>query len=99
MIRKIDKKIIVEKYSDRGRNYVIFHTLFGRRVNDCLSRALAFVIGKSQHRDVEVGITDNAFYLSAEKNFNALRAFELLQKENFREILENSIERSEVLKR
>ncbi|MFH1828780.1 MAG: ATP-dependent helicase [Nanoarchaeota archaeon] len=94
-----DKKIVIETYTDRGRTYVIFHTLFGRRVNDCLSRSLAYIIGRSQHRDVEVGITDNGFYLSAEKNFNALRAFELLKQEDFRGVLENAIEKSEVLSR
>ncbi len=94
-----DKKIIIEKYMDRGRQYVIFHALLGRRVNDCLSRALAFVIGKSQHRDVEIGVTDNGFYLSAEKPFNAYRAFQLLQADNFRALLEEALERSEVLQR
>ena len=93
------KKIVIEKYSDRGMNYVIFNTLFGRRVNDCLSRALGFAIGRSQHRDVEIGITDNGFYMASEKIFNALRAFELLKSEDFRATLENAIERSEVLSR
>lgn len=93
------RKIVIETYVDRGRTYVIFHTLFGRRVNDCLSRALAFVIGRSQHRDVEVGINDNGFYLAAEKQFNASRALKLLQQEDLRGVLEQSIERSEVLSR
>ena len=94
-----DRKIVIETYVDRGRNYVIFQTLFGRRVNDCLSRALAYVIGKSQHRDVEIGVIDNGFYLSAEQSFNAVRAFEALKQENFRLVLENAIEKSEVLSR
>ncbi len=122
-----DNKILVESYGDRGRRYTIFHTLFGRRVNDCLSRALAYSIGLTQHRDVEIGITDNGFYLSAEKPFRALRAFESLtigtgkgagagkragtgkdagigkeagtEKEPFRLVLEQAIERSEVLSR
>lgn len=94
-----DRKIVVETYVDRGRTYVIFQTLYGRRVNDCLSRALAYIIGKSQHRDVEIGVTDNGFYLSAEQTFNAIRAFEALKQENFRVILENAIEKSEVLSR
>ena len=93
------KLITVEKFTDRGRNYVIFNTLFGRRVNDCLSRSLAYVIGRSQHRDVEIGVTDNGFYLSSDKQFNALRAFELLKQENFRGILEGAIEKSEVMQR
>lgn len=104
-----DKRVVIETFSDRGRNYAVFQSLFGRRVNDCLSRALAYIIGKSQCRDVEIGINDNGFYLSAEKNFNALRAFEILNSKkmanlnlngkNFRQILEDSIERSEVLHR
>ena len=94
-----DRKIVVEQYTDRGRMYVIFHTLFGRRVNDCLSRSLAFVIGRSQHRDVEIGITDNGFFLAADKTFHGMRAFELLKAENFREILEQAVEKSEVLSR
>lgn len=100
-----DRKIVIETFVDREsfagieRTYVIFQTLFGRRVNDCLSRALAYIIGKSQHRDVEIGVTDNGFYLSAEKSFNALRAFELLKQEDFRVVLENAIEKSEVLSR
>ena len=94
-----DRKIVIETYVDRGRKYVIFQTLFGRRVNDCLSRALAYVIGKSQHRDVEIGVTDNGFYLSAEEQFQARRAFALLKSDNFRQVLEDAIERSEILQR
>ena len=94
-----DRKIVVETYTDRGRTYIIFQTLFGRRVNDCLSRALAYVIGRSQHRDVEIGVTDNGFYLSAEHSFNAVRALEALKQEDFRIVLENAIEKSEVLSR
>ncbi|MBT4935647.1 ATP-dependent helicase [Candidatus Woesearchaeota archaeon] len=96
-----DTKIVVETYKDveHERTYVIFHTLFGRRVNDCLSRALAYTIGKQQRRDVEVGISDNGFYVTADKPFNAVKAFTMIDTENFRPVLENAIERSEVLKR
>ncbi len=94
-----DKKITIETFVDRGRTYVIFNTLFGRRVNDCLSRALAFIIGHSQHRDVEIGINDNGFYLSCEKTFNARRAFELLKTQDVRLIMQQAIESSEVLQR
>ena len=94
-----NKKILIEHYSSEEDSKVIFHTLFGRRVNDCLSRALAYAIGREQHRDVEVGINDNGFYLTADKSFNALSAFKLLKPEEFRKVLENAIERSEVLQR
>ncbi len=94
-----DKKIVIEEYIDRDRRYFIVHSLFGRRVNDCLSRSLALVIGRSQHRDIEVGINDNGFYLSAEKTFRALPAFQQLTPDNFKQVLEQSIEKSEVLQR
>ena len=94
-----DRRILVEQFVDRGRTYVLFDAVFGRRVNDCLSRALAYVIGRSQHRDVEIGVTDNGFYLSADKPFSAVRAFELLKAEPFRPLLEQAIERSEALAR
>lgn len=94
-----DKQIIIEHFQENQRYYTIFHTLFGRRVNDCLSRALAFIIGKSQNRDIEIGITDNGFYLSAPNKFNAKRAIEALTITNFNEIIEQSIEKSEILLR
>jgi len=94
-----DKKIIIEHYSDEKRKYAIFHTLFGRRVNDCLSRAVAFAVGRQQHKDVEIGINDNGFYIGYDKGVNALKAFKALEPKHLRQILENAIQNSEVLKR
>ncbi|MFC1801241.1 ATP-dependent helicase [Nanoarchaeota archaeon] len=94
-----DKKIIIEHYTDRDRKYVIFHSLFGRRVNDCLSRAVAFAIGRQQHKDVDIGINDNGFYLGYTKGVNPLKALKALEPDHFQKILENAIEKSEVLKR
>ncbi|MBW2963230.1 ATP-dependent helicase, partial [Candidatus Woesearchaeota archaeon] len=92
-----DKKIVIEHYSDEKRKYAIFHTLFGRRVNDCLSRAIAFAVGRQQHRDADIGINDNGFYIGYDKGVNALQAFKALEPKHLRQILENAIENSEVL--
>lgn len=94
-----DKRIIIEYYTDRERKYAIFHTLFGRRVNDCLSRSVAFAIGRQQHRDVDVGISDNGFYVAYSGAVNALKAFRALKPSELRTILEQAIDASEVLKR
>jgi ATP-dependent Lhr-like helicase len=91
------KKIIVEKYSAE-KNYVIFHTLFGRRVNDALSRAVAFLIGRLGSRDVEIGISDNGFFLAGER-LEIERAMKHLNSKNLQEILKEAIEKTEVLKR
>ncbi len=91
--------IMIEHYKDNSRYYTVFHSLFGRRVNDCLSRAVAFAIGRTLHRDVEIGITDNGFYVASDKRTDVKRAFELLKSEDFSQVLDLAIENSEVLKR
>jgi ATP-dependent Lhr-like helicase len=60
---------------------------------------VAFAISRSQHRDVELGISDNGFYLSYEKNVNVMNAFKLLKSEKFGLVLNAAIDRTEVLKR
>ena len=94
-----EKKILVENYIEDGKHYAIFHALYGRRVNDALSRAVAYAIARAQHRDVEVGINDNGFYVASNHGFDALKALEMLNAKEIREILENAIENTEVLKR
>lgn len=94
-----DKKIIIEHLKEEGKEYIIFHTLFGRRVNDCLSRGIAFAIGRLQHRDVEIGITDNGFYLCTSKSVSVIKALKALEPAQLRKILEEAIEKSEILKR
>ena len=93
-----NKKILIEHYSSEEDSKVIFHTLFGRRVNDCLSRALAYTIYRLQHKDVEIGINDNGFYVSGKK-IQALQAFKLINSKELRKILDLSINNSEILKR
>lgn len=92
--------LIVEHYIDEeNKHFIIFHTLYGRRVNDVLSRALAFAIGRLQHRDVEVGINDNGFYVSCDRKVNAISAFKLIKSKELNELLKLAINKSEVLKR
>jgi len=94
-----DRKVVIEHYKDRDRNYALFHALFGRRVNDCLSRAVAYAIGRQQHRDVEVGINDNGFYIAYEGAVNVMKALKVLKPSELRLIAEQAIEKSEVLSR
>ncbi len=53
-----EKRVIVESYKGE-KNYVVFHSLYGRRINDALSRALGYLMGQKVGRDIEVGISDN----------------------------------------
>jgi len=94
-------RIIIEHYTDTSKNkkYVIFHSLFGRRVNDCLSRAIAFAVARTQHKDVEIGVSDNGFYLASEKQVNVMHAFKLLKTKELNKVLHMAIDKTEVLKR
>jgi ATP-dependent Lhr-like helicase len=96
-----NSRIIVEHYTDgkSKRKYAVFHTLYGRRVNDCLSRAVAFAVARTQHRDVEIGINDNGFFVGYEKSVNVMQAFGLIKSNELRKVMDMAIEQTEVLRR
>ena len=96
-----DKKIVVEHYDDSKNKYIIFHSLFGRRTNDVLSRALAFVVSKLSGRDVEININDNGFYLMVPRgrNIQVSRAFNMLKEENLGVVMKYALDKTEVLGR
>jgi len=94
-----DKTILVEYYTGDADQKIIFHSLFGRRVNDCLSRAIAFAISKTQHKDVEIGINDNGFYISGTRKLNPMKAISLLKTEKLDLVMNAALDKSEVLKR
>ncbi len=93
-------KILVEKYIDEinHKNYILVHSMYGRRVNDALSRAIAYLMGQHEKRDVEIGISDRGFYLSSE-NLNIESVFQKLTPENIEEILKEAIEKTDILTR
>ncbi len=95
-----NKKIIIETYK-ADKNYFIFHTLFGRRVNDALSRGIGYLLGQLKGRDVEVGISDNGFFLVGEKiDENKInKVLKFLVDENLEDILNEAIDKTELLKR
>lgn len=92
------KNLLVEFYTGfGGRKFVVFHSLFGRRVNDALSRAVAYVIAKKYRRDVMISVSDNGFYLSSDGKIGGLEAFKELNSENLEEILAKAIDKTETL--
>jgi ATP-dependent Lhr-like helicase len=95
-----ESKILIEHYR-ADKNYIIFHTLFGRRVNDALSRAVAWVVASARRRDVEVGITDNGFLIAGKDlDLDKIdKGFAKLSSGNIRKVLDEAINNTEVLKR
>jgi len=92
------RKLLIEYYTGYGnRKFVIFHSLFGRRVNDALSRAVAYMIAEKSRKDVMISISDNGFYLSSDGKIGGLDAFKNLTSENIAETLTKAIDKTETL--
>ena len=91
--------LLIEYFNNWGKNYVIFHSLFGRRVNDALSRALAYAVGRLGGRDIEIGISDNGFYLASLEPMQIERALKALSSKNLKDILEEAVLKTEAFKR
>jgi len=96
-----DEKILIEFYKGFGhQRYIIFHTLFGRRTNDALSRAFAYILSKRERRDIMISLTDNGFYLSSSRGrFNISQALEDLKNSDLKKILIKAIDRTDILAR
>ncbi|WP_042701896.1 ATP-dependent helicase [Methanobrevibacter arboriphilus] len=93
-----NKKLLIEYYSGfGGRKFLIFHSLFGRQVNDALSRAIAYIIAKKSNIDITISISDNGFYLSSDKKMGGFEAFKKLSSENLRNSLIQAISKTETL--
>jgi ATP-dependent Lhr-like helicase len=91
------KTMIIERYSAE-KNYLLVQSMYGRRVNDALSRAIAWIMGSYGNRDVEMGISDNGFYFAGE-SLNIEKAINELNPENLRQILEEAIGHTDILTR
>ncbi len=91
------QRILIESYKGE-KNYLVFHSLYGRRVNDALSRALGYLMAQKVGRDIEIGISDNGFYFAGEK-LPIDKALNFLDEKNLRKILEEAISKTEILKR
>lgn len=91
------ENMLVELYKGE-KNYAIVHSLYGRRVNDALSRALGYLMGQKAGRDIEIGISDNGFYFAGE-TLLLKEAMAILKPENLTEALEEAIAKTEILKR
>src|SRR3989344_1133131 len=92
-----EEEILVEKFKEE-KEFLVFHSLYGRRVNDALSRAYGYAAARLQYRDVEVGISDNGFFIAGEK-LDEKKIIEFVKSKDLKKILEEAIEKTDILKR
>ncbi|HDO19256.1 MAG TPA: ATP-dependent helicase [Thermoplasmatales archaeon] len=96
------EKVVIEETKDlRGRRVIVFHFLYGRRVNDALSRAFAIVMGRNLRTDVRISVNDNGFALlvSKDKMVDMEKMIDEVTSTDIEELLRKNIRRTELMKR
>lgn len=59
-----NEEILIEKTTDEEQNQlIVFHTIFGRRVNDALARVFADVLSQQVSENVGIVVDDHGFVL------------------------------------
>lgn len=94
-----DKTILIESFMDpQNRQNIVFHAYFGRRVNDALSKAFAYAIGKTIKSDVGAAVNDNGFLLilPTGKLFDTSNIPTLVTSANLETLLKDSIRNTEL---
>lgn len=93
--------IVVENYIDEDKKQnIIFHAVFGRRVNDALARAYAEVAKRISKRNVIVNVSDHAFMITiTDGKLEPLEIINGVNQYNIRELLLSAIRYTEMVKR
>ncbi|OYT38848.1 MAG: ATP-dependent helicase [Desulfurococcales archaeon ex4484_58] len=96
-----DRLVLIEIYDEPGRRNIIVHSLFGRRVNEALSKAYAYIVGRKLGVNVKITVTDNGFMLTIRGHPNAdwIELFRGLKPDNIEDILKRVLRKTEMLKR
>lgn len=97
-----DKNIVVENFVDSfGKQNIIFHCVFGRRINDALSRAYANIAKKMTGRNVLVTVSDSAFMLTLAQNsmIDVNTLLSRLNSKNVKAMLLDAVKHTEMVRR
>ena len=98
------KCILIEstENTDTGKRHLIFHSLFGRRINDALSRAFAMALGEMLDVDVGIMVNDNGFVLSVDEGIDSGTIDDLISditRANIGRMLKKNIRKTELMRR
>jgi ATP-dependent helicase Lhr and Lhr-like helicase len=101
-----DKLILIEKTQDteNENNLIVFHSLYGRRVNDALSRILAVLIGDEYGIDVAINISDSGFVIATGSETDLskkeiLKIMKELANTEPTKLLKENVRRTEMMRR
>ncbi len=96
------RSLLVEEFEDEdGRQNLMFTFLFGRRVNDALSRAYAWVASREAGVNVGLTVTDHGFMLTIprRRKVDVHLILSKVSSFNLREILSKAIRNTEMFRR
>ncbi|MDP6155992.1 MAG: ATP-dependent helicase [Candidatus Thermoplasmatota archaeon] len=96
------RKILVEGYIDNLRmKHIIIHSVFGKRVNEAIARALAPLLTNRYGGKIKYSISDNGIMLTLEevKSFHLYDMFNILHSQNIEQALQEDLHESELFKR
>lgn len=94
------KVILVEKYIDEeGRLHHVFHALYGRRTNDALSHALAYLATVKAGINVGVAVHDNGFAIVYPPGVKPPVTLSDVKSDELVDLLKKSIANTELLRR
>ncbi|MDY6778461.1 MAG: helicase-related protein, partial [Candidatus Nanohaloarchaea archaeon] len=96
-----DEKILIEQtVDDEGKLNVVFHTIYGRKVNDALCRILAQLLSKRVGTNVGMVVDDHGFVLKCPRrpiDFEDL--MDDLTDIDLRRVLKKAVRKTELMKR
>ena len=96
------RKVLIEGYIDNLRmKHIIIHSIFGKRVNEAIGRALATLIITRYGGKVKYRINDSGIMLTMEevRFFELYEIFNMVHSENIESTLMDELGESELFKR
>ncbi|MDY6789579.1 MAG: ATP-dependent helicase, partial [Candidatus Nanohaloarchaea archaeon] len=96
-----DKKIFVERTVDEENKLnLVFHSIYGRKVNDALCRIFARILSKLVGSNVGIVVDDHGFVLKCPRRpFDVDKMFDRVLESDIREVLKRAVRNTELMKR
>lgn len=95
-----DRVILVERYVDeQSRTHHLFHSLYGRRTNDALAHALAYLATQVSSVNVGVAVHDNGFAIVYPRGVEPRVTLSDVKPDKLEELLKKAIGNTELMKR
>jgi len=101
IIPSFNEILIEETYDLHDRKYIVFHSLYGRRTNDVLSRIVAIILSNQLGKNIGVIVSDNGFALHIPKKskVDINKLLEEIKNINPIILLRENIRRTELMNR